>query len=60
MDSETMFPMKVDRPSRVLVAGLGAGRRAPRVTASSSTVDAVWGGDVMPRLLVRMSRLPAH
>jgi hypothetical protein len=43
MNSETMFPMKVDRPSRVLVAGLGAGRKAPRVTASSSTVDVSMG-----------------
>lgn len=43
MASETMFPMKVDRPSRVLVAGLGAGRKAPRVTASSATVDVRMG-----------------
>jgi hypothetical protein len=43
MDIETMFPMKVDRPSRVLVAGLGAGHKGPRVTASSSTVDVRMG-----------------
>jgi hypothetical protein len=43
MDSVMMFPMKLDRPSRVLVAGLGAGRTAPRVTASSAAVDVRMG-----------------
>ena len=39
MDSTTMFPISVDRPSRILMTVLGAGRKVPRVTMSSSTVD---------------------
>jgi hypothetical protein len=39
MDSTTMFPISVDRPSRVLMTVFGAGRKVPRVTMSSSTVD---------------------
>jgi hypothetical protein len=43
MDGERLFAMKVDRPSRVLVAGLGAGRKTPRVTAGAATVDVRMG-----------------
>ena len=57
MASKLLFPMKVDRPSRVLVAGLGAGRKAPRVTRALQRLTSVWGGDFTPRLPARMSRL---
>lgn len=39
MINERTFPIRVDRPSRTLVTALGASRKAPRVTMSSSTVD---------------------
>jgi hypothetical protein len=38
-DSMTTFLIKVDRPSRILMTALGAGRKAPGVKVSSSTVD---------------------
>jgi hypothetical protein len=37
------FPIRVDRPSRTLMSAFGAGRKAPRVTISSSTVDVRMG-----------------
>jgi hypothetical protein len=37
--NEKTFPISVDRPSRSLMTVFGAGRQAPRVTMSSSTVD---------------------
>ena len=39
MINERTFLIRVDRPSRTLMTALGAGRKAPRVTMSSSTVD---------------------
>jgi len=39
MINETSFPISVDRPSRSLMTAFGAGRKAPRVTMHSSTVD---------------------
>jgi hypothetical protein len=39
MINERTFPIRVDRPSRTLMTALGASRKAPRVTMSSSTVD---------------------
>jgi hypothetical protein len=39
MINETTFPISVDRPSRALMTAFGAGRKLPRVTVSSSTVD---------------------
>jgi hypothetical protein len=39
MDSMATFLIEVDRPSRILMTALGAGRKAPRVEVSSSTVD---------------------
>jgi len=39
MINERTFPIRVDRPSRSLMAVFGASRKAPRVTRSSSTVD---------------------
>jgi hypothetical protein len=39
MINERTFPIRVDRPSRTLMTAFGAGRKAPRVTMSSSTVD---------------------
>ena len=39
MINEKTFPISVDRPSRSLMTAFGAGRKAPRVTMSSSTVD---------------------
>ena len=43
MINERTFPISVDRPSRALMTGFGAGRKAPRVTTSSSTVDVRMG-----------------
>ena len=39
MINEKTFQIRVDRPSRTLMAAFGAGRKAPRVTMSPSTVD---------------------
>ena len=39
MINEKTFPISVDRPSRSLMTAFGAGRKAPRVTMSSSTVN---------------------
>jgi hypothetical protein len=39
MINEKTFPIRVDRPSRTLMTAFGAGRKAPRVTMSPSTVD---------------------
>jgi hypothetical protein len=39
MINEKTFPIRVDRPSRTLMAAFGAGRKGPRVTMSPSTVD---------------------
>jgi hypothetical protein len=39
MDSTTVFPIRVDRPSRILMTAFGAGRKAPRVQVTSSSVD---------------------
>ncbi len=39
MINERTFPISVDGPSRTLMTAFGAGRKAPRVTMSSSTVD---------------------
>ena len=43
MINEKTFPISVDRPSRSLMTAFGAGRKAPRVTMSSSTVDVRMG-----------------
>ena len=43
MINEKTFPISVDRPSRTLMTAFGAGRKAPRVTMSSSTVDVRMG-----------------
>jgi hypothetical protein len=43
MINERTFPIRVDRPSRPLMAAFGAGRKVPRVTMSSSTVDVRMG-----------------
>jgi hypothetical protein len=39
MINDRTFPIRVDRPSRILMTALGAGRKAPRLTMTSSTVD---------------------
>ena len=39
MINDKTFPISVDRPSRTLMTAFGAGRKAPRVTMSDSTVD---------------------
>jgi hypothetical protein len=43
MINKTTFPISVDRPSRTLMTAFGAGRKAPRVTMSPSTVDVRMG-----------------
>jgi hypothetical protein len=43
MINEKTFPISVDRPSRTLMTAFGAGRKAPRVTMSLSTVDVRMG-----------------
>ena len=43
MINETTFAISVDRPSRTLMTAFGAGRKVPRVTMSSSTVDVRMG-----------------
>jgi hypothetical protein len=43
MINETTFPISVDRPSHALMTAFGAGRKVPRVTMSSSTVDVRMG-----------------
>lgn len=43
MINERTFPISVDRPSRTLMTAFGAGRKAPRVTMSPSTVDVRMG-----------------
>jgi hypothetical protein len=43
MNSTTTFPMRVDRPSRIPLAVLGAGPREPRVKVSPATVDVRMG-----------------
>ena len=43
MINERTFPISVDRPSRPLMTAFGAGRKVPRVTMSSSTVDVRMG-----------------
>jgi hypothetical protein len=57
MINERTFPIRVDRPSRTLMTALGASRKAPRVTMSSSTVDIAWDGHFKPRSLARPSHL---
>jgi hypothetical protein len=39
MINEKTFAISIDRPSRTLMTAFGAGRKAPRVTLSASTVD---------------------
>jgi hypothetical protein len=39
MINDRTFPIKVDRPSRPLMTVFGAGRKAPRLTMNSSTID---------------------
>jgi hypothetical protein len=39
MINEKTFPISIDRPSRSLMTVFGAGRKGPRITMSSSTVD---------------------
>jgi hypothetical protein len=41
--NERTFAISVDRPSRALMTAFGAGRKAPRVTMSPSTVDVRMG-----------------
>ena len=41
--NERTFPISVDRPSRAVMTAFGAGRKAPRVTMSPSTVDVRMG-----------------
>ena len=43
MINEKTFPISVDRPSHALMTAFGAGRQAPRVTMSPSTVDVRMG-----------------
>ena len=43
MINDRTFPISVDRPSRTLMTAFGAGRKVPRVTMSSSTVDVRMG-----------------
>jgi hypothetical protein len=43
MINERTFPISVDPPSRIIMAAFGAGRKAPRVTMSASTVDVRMG-----------------
>jgi hypothetical protein len=43
MINKTTFPISVDRPSRGLMTAFGAGRKAPRVTMSDSTVNVRMG-----------------
>jgi hypothetical protein len=43
MINETTFPISVDPPSRTLMTAFGAGRKAPRVTMSASTLDVRMG-----------------
>jgi hypothetical protein len=43
MINEKTFPISVDRPSRGLMTAFGAGRNAPRVTMSDSTVNVRMG-----------------
>jgi hypothetical protein len=43
MINENTFPIRVDRPSRTLMTAFGAGRNAPRVTMSPSTLDVRMG-----------------
>ena len=57
MINETTFPISVDRPSRTLMTALGASRKAPRVTMSSSTVEIRMGWRFKPRSLARPSHL---
>jgi hypothetical protein len=59
MINETTFPIKVDRPSRTLMAAFGARRKRPRVTMSSSTVDIRMGWAfhaTIPRAAVASAR----
>ena len=43
MINEKTFPISIDRPSRSLMTAFGAGRKAPLVTMSSSTVEVRMG-----------------
>ena len=43
MINERTFPISVDPPSRTIMTAFGAGRKAPRVTISASTVDVRMG-----------------
>ncbi len=43
MINDRTFPISVDQPSRTLMTAFGAGRKAPRVTMSESTVDVRMG-----------------
>ena len=43
MINEKTFPISIDRPSRSLMTAFGAGRKAPRVKMSPSTVDVRMG-----------------
>ncbi len=43
MINERTFPISVDPPSRTLMTAFGAGRKAPRVEVTSSTVDVRMG-----------------
>jgi hypothetical protein len=43
MINDRTFPISVDPPSRTLMSAFGAGRKAPRVTMSPSTVDVRMG-----------------
>ena len=43
MINERTFPISVDPPSRTLMTAFGAGRKAPRVTMSPSTLDVRMG-----------------
>jgi hypothetical protein len=62
MINERTFPISVDRPSRTLMTAFGAGRKAPRVTMSSSTLDVRMGWAfhaTIPREAVASAR-PLH
>jgi hypothetical protein len=60
MVNETTFPISIDRPSRSLMTAFGAGRKAPRVAMSSSTVDIRMGWAFRPPSLARPSHLPGR
>ena len=59
MINERTFSISVDRPSRTVMTAFGAGRKAPRVTMSASTLDVRMGWAfhaTIPRTAVASAR----